>query len=89
MLWRDNLVARFDLKSDRKASALLVVAAFAEPGQESSLLAEAALAELHQLRQWLGLERLSVGEKGDLIPHLRAVAVPIGPGLRARTGRRG
>jgi uncharacterized protein YcaQ len=78
MLWRDNLVARFDLKADRKASALLVVAAFAEPGQESGLLAEAALAELHQLRQWLGLERLSVGEKGDLIPHLRAVAAPIG-----------
>jgi uncharacterized protein YcaQ len=74
LLWRDQLVARFDLKAERKASALRVVAAFAEPGQDNGTVAEAALAELHRLRQWLGLEHLSVGEKGGLVPHLRAVA---------------
>ena len=61
---------------------LSVVAAFAEPGQDNGTVAEAALAELHRLRQWLGLEHLSVGEKGGLVPHLRAVAGP----LKARAG---
>jgi uncharacterized protein len=74
LLLRDRLVARLDLKSDRKGSALLVVAAFAEPGQDNAAVADAALAELHRLRQWLGLERLSVAEKGDLAPHLIAAA---------------
>jgi uncharacterized protein YcaQ len=79
LLWRDQLVARFDLKADRKANLLSVVAAFAEPGQDNGTVAEAALAELHRLRQWLGLEHLSVGEKGGLVPHLRAVAGPLPP----------
>jgi uncharacterized protein YcaQ len=73
LLLRDKLVARLDLKADRKDSALLVVAAFAEPGEDNATVAEPALAELHRLRQWLGLERLFVREKGDLAPHLRAV----------------
>jgi uncharacterized protein len=77
LLLGDELVARFDLKADRKANALLVVAAFAEPGRNNRPVAEAAMAELHRLRQWLGLERLSVGEKGDLVPHLRVVAGPL------------
>ena len=77
LLWRDQLVARFDLKADRKAEVLSVVAAFAEPGQDNVTVGEAALAELHRLREWLGLEHLSIGEKGDLVHHLRAVAGPL------------
>jgi uncharacterized protein YcaQ len=73
LLWGDELVGRFDLKADRKNRVLLVVAAFAERGNDSNAVAEVALAELHRLRQWLGLERLTVGEKGNLVPHLRAV----------------
>jgi uncharacterized protein len=70
LLLGDELVARFDLKADRKGSALLVVGAFAEPEKDNGAVAEAALAELHRLRQWLGLERLVVTEKGDLASHL-------------------
>jgi uncharacterized protein len=72
LLLGDELVARFDLKSDRKRSALLVLGAFGEPGKSTGPVAEAALAELHRLRQWLGLESLMVGERGDLAPHLAA-----------------
>lgn len=71
LLMGDELVARFDLKADRKASTLLVVGAFAEPGKDNGHVAEAALAELNRLCQWLGLERLSVGAKGDLARRLR------------------
>ncbi len=71
LLWGDELVGRFDLKADRKNRTLLVVAAFAEPGKAGGPVAEAAVAELHRLRQWLGLEGLAVGEKGDLAPYLR------------------
>ena len=70
LLLGDELVARLDLKADRKGSALLVVGAYAEPGRGTGPVAEAALAELHRLRQWLGLERLSIGTRGDFVPHL-------------------
>jgi uncharacterized protein YcaQ len=74
LLLGDALVARFDLKSDRQGDALLVVGAFAEPGQATGAVAEAALAELHRLREWLGLSSLLVGPKGDLAPRLTALA---------------
>jgi hypothetical protein len=76
LLLGDALVARFDLKSDRKGDALLVVGAFAEPGQATGAVAEAALAELHRLREWLGLSSLLVGPKGDLAPRLTALGRP-------------
>jgi len=76
LLLGDALVARFDLKSDRKGDGLLVVGAFAELGQATSAVAEAALEELHRLQQWLGLSRLLVGAKGDLAPRLTALARP-------------
>jgi hypothetical protein len=76
LLLGDELVARFDLKSDRKGDALLVVGAFAEPGQATAAVAEAALAELHRLREWLGLSSLLVGPKGDLAPRLTALGRP-------------
>lgn len=65
LLLGDELVARFDLKSDRKAGALNVVASYAEPAHPAGI-AEPALAELHRLRQWLGLSWLSIAPKGDL-----------------------
>jgi uncharacterized protein YcaQ len=78
LLLGDELVARFDLKSDRKGAALLVVGAFAEPGQATGAVAEAALAELHRLRQWLGLSSLLIGPKGDLAPRLTDLGRPAG-----------
>ncbi|HXW78282.1 MAG TPA: crosslink repair DNA glycosylase YcaQ family protein [Acidimicrobiales bacterium] len=77
LLLADQLVGRFDLKADRKNRTLLVVASFAEPGKGNSTVAAAALAELNRLRQWLGLERLSIGDRGDFASCLVAAASQI------------
>lgn len=62
----EALVARVDLKADRAASALLVQAAFAEPGQRKAAVARALLGELRALAGWLGLSQVVIGERGDL-----------------------
>jgi uncharacterized protein YcaQ len=67
----EALVARVDVKADRAAGALLVHAAFAEPGapaETASVLAD----ELTRFAAWLGLERVVVGRRGDLSRALRA-----------------
>ena len=76
LLHGDELVARFDLKSDRRAGALVVAGAYAEPGHGQGVTAEAALAELHRLKNWLGLAHLHVAGRGDLAPALQTVAEP-------------
>jgi uncharacterized protein YcaQ len=52
----DRLIARVDLKADRRAGVLRVPAAHAEPGAPAHTH-EALRAELHALAAWLGLER--------------------------------
>jgi uncharacterized protein YcaQ len=71
MLLGDELVARFDLKSDRKSSSLLVRGSYLEPGKNAEAVAPAALVELHTLRAWLGLENLVVATRGNLANILR------------------
>ena len=61
----DSLVARVDLKSDRAAGVLRVQAAYAEPNAPDHT-AEALAAELRQMAGWLGLDDVTVAEKGDL-----------------------
>jgi uncharacterized protein YcaQ len=34
-------------------------------------VAEAAACELHAMRDWLGLDKITVGARGDLGPSLR------------------
>ena len=65
------LVGRVDLKADRAQDVLHVVGAFAEPGQQSSRVAEALAAELQTMASWLGLSDVTVGRRGDLAPQLR------------------
>jgi uncharacterized protein YcaQ len=61
----DALVARVDLKADRAAGALLVHAAYAEPGAPRAT-ASALAGELAALARWLGLGRMVVGRRGNL-----------------------
>jgi uncharacterized protein YcaQ len=54
----DTLAARVDLKADRSASALLVQAVHFEPAVNRRATEGALHADLAQLAQWLGLERV-------------------------------
>ncbi len=65
----DRIVARVDLKADRKLGVLQVKAAYSEPGAPLGTAAELAAA-LAEMATWLGLEDIVVGERGDLAPAL-------------------
>ncbi|HEX9713113.1 MAG TPA: winged helix-turn-helix domain-containing protein [Actinomycetota bacterium] len=67
----EQLVARVDLKADRKAGALLVQGAFAEPGTDARATAGALAEELRTMAAWLGLDAVKVGRRGDLSAPLR------------------
>jgi uncharacterized protein YcaQ len=54
----DRLVARVDLRSDRAAGRLRVLAIHLEPAGASGPVLEALHAELARLAVWLGLERV-------------------------------
>jgi uncharacterized protein len=58
-LWRDRIVGRADLKSERKEGALVVKALHVEPGvRRSAALDEAFDRALDRLRRTVGLERV-------------------------------
>lgn len=61
-----DLVARVDLKTDRKAGALLVRGAFAEPGVDKVRVGRELREELELVTTWLGLTRIDVSRNGDL-----------------------
>lgn len=68
----DRLVARVDLKADRKARVLRVPAAWAEPDMPVGQVAESLSDQLHRLAAWLGLDMVADPERGDLAVPLRA-----------------
>ena len=68
----DAIVARVDLKADRKTGLLLVRAAYAEPGAPAET-AEQLAAELERLAGWLGLHTVVVERRGDLAPALASL----------------
>lgn len=67
----EALVARVDVKAERAEGALIVNAAYAEPGAPRQT-ASALASELVALAGWLGLERVVVGRRGGLARALRA-----------------
>ena len=69
----DALVARVDLKADRTAGVLRVPGAFAEPGIERARTVAELAAALGELAEWLGLDGVRVGERGELAGLLAAL----------------
>ena len=68
------LGGRLDLKADRKASILRVVAFHVEPGADAEAVAAAVVPELDALRAWLDLDELAVARRGTGAPALTAAA---------------
>ncbi|MET0660830.1 MAG: crosslink repair DNA glycosylase YcaQ family protein, partial [Steroidobacteraceae bacterium] len=65
------VVARVDLKADRKSGTLRVLAAHLEAGHEVERVALALAGELRTLAPWLGLQTIMVGRRGKLTAALR------------------
>jgi uncharacterized protein len=65
----DQITARVDLKADRKAKVLHVLAAHYEPCVTQDTPIHLAV-ELRLMAGWLGLERVQVDGLGDLSPAL-------------------
>ena len=82
----ETLVGRVDLKADRKAGALLVPGAWAEPGQDPAQVATRLAPVLDEVAAWLGLSSVVAEEHGDLGAALRGSAQAM---QRARRGARG
>lgn len=66
-----KLVARVDLKADRKRSTLDVLSAFVELGCNETRVARALFTELERFASWLGLGNVSLGARGNLMSALR------------------
>ena len=69
----DAITARVDLKADRKAGVLRVLASHAEPWATPDTPARLA-QELTLMAGWLGLERVEVEPRGDLSERLGRAA---------------
>jgi uncharacterized protein YcaQ len=74
-LMGDRFAARVDLKADRKASTLIVHAAWVEAGLNAAAVAAALAAELRSMATWLSLESFVVGPKGNLAKTLKRALI--------------
>ena len=62
----DTMVARVDLKLDRQAGQLRVLACYGEPDIEVRRVCQELAGELIEIAAWLGAKGISVSPKGDL-----------------------
>jgi uncharacterized protein YcaQ len=69
----DRIVARLDLKADRKTNQLLVQAAHKEEGVNENHCVEHLAEELKSLASWLGLDQIKVSRRGTLAPKLAKI----------------
>lgn len=63
----DTLVARCDLKADRERKVLMVHGVFLEPGQRAGDVSSELAVELERMRNWLDLDKIEYGQRGDLL----------------------
>ena len=68
-----DLAARVDLKTDRKAGALLVKGAFAEPDVDRVRVGRELREELETVASWLGMTEVRGGGNGDLAAALSSL----------------
>ena len=78
-----ELVGRVDLKADRQAGRLHAKGAFAEEGQDERRVAGELAEELRAMAEWLELDGVKVGRRGNL-----ARASGCSEGLGRSSGRR-
>lgn len=81
----EALVARVDLKAERREGVLQVPSVWAEPGHATGAVGEAVAAGLRDLAGWLGLERIAAPTVGDLAG---AVAGALRTGSRSSSAAR-
>ncbi|GAD82071.1 winged helix-turn-helix domain-containing protein [Nocardia asteroides NBRC 15531] len=65
-----ELVGRVDLRAERGSGRLLAPGAFAEPGHATAETAAALRTALREMADWLELDEVVIGERGDLAPLL-------------------
>lgn len=70
----DTVVARADVKADRRAGVVRVPGAFAEPGIDPARIAGPLFGELRALAAWLGLDGIVADGDGALDHALRRAA---------------
>lgn len=73
-LMDERVVARVDLKADRKSGVLLVKGAFTESGVDAGEVAVRLASELAAMSDWLGLGGVAVHNNGDLASALQRTA---------------
>lgn len=69
----ERVVARVDLKADRQAKTLRVLATHSEPDSDGGQTLDPLAAELRLMAHWLGLERIEIVARGDLAEGLADV----------------
>jgi uncharacterized protein YcaQ len=72
----DQLVARVDVKADRRNGVLRVLAAFVEDGHDPSRIVGPLRCELRELADWIGVADVQVDDRGSLGPSLAAARPP-------------
>jgi uncharacterized protein YcaQ len=68
----DRFAGRVCLKADRQAGVLRANAAYLESHADAGETADALGKELLLMAQWLGLESVEAGARGNLARHLKA-----------------
>ena len=69
----EELVARVDLKADRKKESLLVKGVFAEAGVDLARVGRELREELEVTASWLGLNDVVISRNGDLADAVRSL----------------